>query len=63
LGTPHNAIEHIVKYLKGNIKNGILSRKGNNIEWEAFVNIDWVDNIEFKRLTGSYLFKMGIFLV
>jgi hypothetical protein len=45
------------RYLKGIVDYGIF-RKGNNIELEAFVDIDWVNDIKLKSSSSGYLFKI-----
>ncbi len=50
-------------YLKGIIDYGILYWKEDNIDLETFMDVDWAGNLELKRSTNDYIFKIKNSLV
>ncbi len=56
---PHlNTLKQILKYLKGTIDCGILYKKGHNVDLEAFVDFNWVSDLESRRSTSGYFRKI-----
>jgi hypothetical protein len=49
--------------LKGIIDYGILYWKEDNIDLETFMDVDWAGNLELKRSTNDYIFKIKNSLV
>jgi hypothetical protein len=37
----------------------ILYNKGNNVTLKAFVDVDWVSDIKFRKSTNGYIMKVG----
>jgi len=51
-----NDVKHILKYLKGNVEEGIgFKRKGNIKVLEAFSDADFAGDVETRRSTSGYI--------
>jgi len=51
-----NDVKHILKYLKGNVDQGIgFKKKGNIKVLEAFSDVDFAGDIKTRRNTSGYI--------
>ncbi len=51
-------MRHMFWYFKGITNYGILYWKEDNIDLEAFMDVDWVGNLELKRSINDYILKI-----
>ena len=52
-------IKRIMKYFKGTKDYGLWYKNGQNLELQAFTDIDWVGSIDDKKSTNSGAFFLG----
>ncbi|KAF5472406.1 hypothetical protein F2P56_009126 [Juglans regia] len=54
-----NVATRILRYLKSSPGNGILFKKGGNLNIEGYTNVDWAGSIEDRRSTSGYFTLVG----
>ncbi|XP_050888276.1 uncharacterized mitochondrial protein AtMg00240-like [Lathyrus oleraceus] len=53
-------VKRILRYLKGTINLGIFYRKQeNNLKLEAFTDSDYASDLDDRRMTFGFVFKLG----
>ena len=57
------AMKRIMRYLKGTKGYGIHYKKNGNFELRAYTNVDWVGNIDDRKITSGGAFFLGKRLV
>lgn len=58
---PHmQTIKQVLKYLRGTLDFNIIYCKSEHINFKGFIYLDWVGDVEIKRLTSGYVFTLGI---
>ncbi|XP_061359256.1 secreted RxLR effector protein 161-like [Gastrolobium bilobum] len=58
-----NAVERILRYLKGAPGRELWFRKGPNLEIVGYTDADWVGSLQDRRSTSGYFTFLGINLV
>ena len=53
------AVKRIFRYLKGTINYELTYIKQNDIKLEGFADADWAGDIDSRRSTSGYIFKMN----
>ena len=53
-----DAVNHILRYLKGTPRRGLLFRKCDNHEIECYTNEDWAGVVKDSKSTSGYFTKL-----
>lgn len=54
-----NAVKRILKYLKGTIDFGLIFKASINLNLVGFSDVDYAGDIDTRRSTTGYIFKLG----
>jgi hypothetical protein len=57
------AVKRIFRYLKGTTEYGLWYLTGNQIDLHAFIDVDWVGCVDYRRSTSGATFFLGGCLV
>ena len=53
------AVKHILRYIAGTIKFGLLFAKGESTECTGYSDADWAGDIDDRKSTSGYMFKIA----
>ena len=53
------AVKHILRYIAGTINLGLQFTRGGSIDCTGFADADWAGDIDDRKSTSGYLFKVG----
>ena len=53
------AVKHILRYIAGTINFGLQFPRGGSIDCTGFSDADWAGDIDNRKSTSGYLFKVG----
>uniref|UniRef100_A0A1X7SRH6 Reverse transcriptase Ty1/copia-type domain-containing protein n=1 Tax=Amphimedon queenslandica TaxID=400682 RepID=A0A1X7SRH6_AMPQE len=55
------AVKHIIQYLTGTVGYGLMFHKKETAEVEGYSDADWAGDIDDRKSTSGYLFKLWSF--